>query len=335
MELFLRYLKNNKKTILLWILFVFLFSSSFALYQLPVRAVMYPTVLCLMVGVAVFMLDYHKVTRQHKCLQEMISLSNNLYELMEQQALMNDSNSIKEQDLLEIISRMTQVHENYIYKSNLKLYEMTDYYTVWAHQIKTPIAAMRLQLQNEDSPLCRELLLELNRIESYVNMVLTFIRMESDTSDYVIMDVQLEPMVKQVIKQFSGEFIQRKLSLQLDSLVGTVLTDEKWFSFVVAQVLSNALKYTKQGAIHIYLKDEELVIQDSGIGIAKEDTYRVFEKGFTGFNGRVDKKASGLGLYLCKRICDQLGHSIRLDSVVDEGTTVYIGIKRKQLTVSD
>ena len=111
-----------------------------------------------------------------------------------------------------------------------------------------------------------------------------------------------------------------------------VLTDEKWLVFVLEQILSNALKYTKSGSIHIYLSPDApktLVIEDTGIGIAAEDLPRIFEKGFTGCNGRTDKKASGIGLYLCRRICRNLSHTITAQSQTDQGTTIRIGMFRE------
>ena len=220
------------------------------------------------------------------------------------------------------------------YKSetNYRYTDMIDYYTVWAHQIKTPIAAMRLTLQNEDTPLTRKLTNDLYRIEQYVEMVLTFLRLNSDSTDYVFKEYDLDNIVKSAVKKFSSEFIGRKLRLIYDPLNTSVITDEKWLSFVIEQVLSNALKYTPSGSITISLVGEKtLRIEDTGIGIAPSDLPRIFENGYTGFNGRTDKKASGIGLYLCRRVCNNLGHTITANSTVDMGTAIDIDLTQTKL----
>jgi len=165
-------------------------------------------------------------------------------------------------------------------------------------------------------------------------MVLTFLRLNSESTDYVIREYDLDSIIRQVVKKFAGEFISRKLKLVYEPLNVKVITDEKWLSFVIEQVLSNALKYTPAGSISITLnQDKSLLISDTGIGIAPEDIPRIFENGFTGYNGRTDKKASGIGLYLCKRICTKLGHTIKAESVADEGTVIFIGLAREKVEV--
>ena len=193
---------------------------------------------------------------------------------------------------------------------------------------------MDLKLQQEDTPLSRSLKGDLGRINQYVEMVLTFLRLNSDSTDYVIRNCDLDTILRQSVKRFAGEFIDRKLTLDYKPLNQTVLTDEKWLGFVVDQVLSNALKYTPKGSISIYLEAPcTLCIQDTGVGIAQSDLPRIFENGYTGFHGRADRRASGIGLYLCKRICTNLGHCISARSTPGEGTAICIGLDNRQLFV--
>ena len=215
---------------------------------------------------------------------------------------------------------------------NARYADMMDYYTVWAHQIKTPIAAMALQLNQEDSALGRGLRAELMRVEQYVEMVLAYLRLDSESTDYVIREYDLDGIVRQAVKRFAGEFIARHLTLNYQPLNARVVTDEKWLLFVVEQVISNALKYTQSGGVTITLEaPKTLCIRDTGIGIAPEDLPRVFDKGYTGCNGRTDKKASGIGLYLCRRVCRKLGHGIDAQSSPGEGTVIRIDLSQRQL----
>ena len=241
---------------------------------------------------------------------------------------------IKDEDYQQILRLLSEEHSHYRTQTNRKYADMIDYYTVWAHQIKTPIASMRLHLQNEDSVLSRTLASDLHRIEQYVEMVLTFLRLNSESTDYVIKEYDLDKIIKQAVRKFSADFIGRKLSLVYNPVNTMVITDEKWLSFVIEQVLSNALKYTPAGSITITLENEKtLRIRDAGIGIAPEDLPRIFENGYTGYNGRADKKASGIGLYLCKRICNNLGHTINAQSIVDVGTIIDIDLTHVKLEV--
>jgi len=190
--------------------------------------------------------------------------------------------------------------------------------------------------EKQDFAACRQ---ELFKIESYVEMALNYLRFEEMSNDLVLERNSLEQLVRQVVKKYAAIFIYNHISIQLEHLDYTVLTDEKWFCFVLEQILSNALKYTKQGSVKISTEESanglKILVQDTGIGIRKEDLPRIFEKGFTGYNGRMDKKASGLGLYLCKGVCEKLGHEIRVVSEEGEGTTVILTLQLEKVQQSD
>ena len=186
-------------------------------------------------------------------------------------------------------------------------------------------------LQGQDDPAARRLRAELGRVEQYVEMVLTYLRLHEGGSDYVIRSYSVDDIVRPAVRRFAGEFIDRRIALDYVPVGRAVVTDEKWLRFVVEQVLSNALKYTPEGGrIAITWQEDGLCITDTGIGIAPEDLPRVFEMGYTGTNGRIDRHASGIGLYLCRRICQNLGHTITARSAMGQGTTVYIGLKRRE-----
>ena len=160
------------------------------------------------------------------------------------------------------------------------------------------------------------------------------IRLFSDSTDFVLKQYVLDDIVRQAVRKHAKVFIAKKIALDFKGCPIEVLTDEKWLLFVVEQLLSNALKYTKSGTISIYLdetKEKTLVIEDTGIGIYTEDLPRVFEKGFTGYNGREDKKSTGIGLYLCKRVLDKMTHTISIESEVGNGTKIRLGLASVQV----
>lgn len=167
------------------------------------------------------------------------------------------------------------------------------------------------------------------KMEQYVQMALQYLRMEKMTSDLVFARYDLDALIRQAVRKYAPLFIRRKIILSYEPVHCEVLTDEKWLVFVLEQILSNALKYTKSGSIHIYLSPDApktLVIEDTGIGIAPEDLPRIFEKGYTGCNGRADKRSTGIGLYLCRQIMEKLSHTIRIESEMGAGTKVYLGL---------
>lgn len=210
--------------------------------------------------------------------------------------------------------------------------DLLDYYTLWVHQIKTPIAASKLLVQVlQEQTFKNQLEQELFKIDSYTNLVLQYLRLESFHDDLVVEKENIEDLVKEVVKKYTLFFIQQGLSLNLHDLNHTVITDKKWFLVILEQVLSNSLKYTKQGSIEIFFQEDTLHMKDTGLGIQNSDLLRVFERGFSGYNGRLTHQSSGLGLYLSKKIADKLGHELHLHSVVGEGTTVMITFKEKKL----
>lgn len=328
MKLFGSYIRQNFRGILIWTVFCIIFLASFILYHLPLEAVIYPALLCFIFGALLLFYDFYRVKKKHALLGQIHHMSDVISEILPK------AERIEEEDYQEILRLLSEEQNIFQTETNRRYADMVDYYTVWAHQIKTPIASMRLNLQNEDSKLSRKLSGDLLRVEQYVEMVLTFLRLDFDNTDYVIKEYDLDGIVKQAVKKFAGEFISRKLSLNYEPFHTTVITDEKWLSFVIEQVLSNALKYTPSGSVTLILEPEKkLCIRDTGIGIAPSDLPRIFENGYTGYNGRTHKKASGIGLYLCKRICTNLGHSITADSTLDEGTTITIDLAQGKLEV--
>ena len=216
-------------------------------------------------------------------------------------------------------------------ESREKLVRSREYYTRWSHQIKTPIAAMELLLQEEPADV-RALKRELLKTSQYVEMALSYQRMEGDGNDLVIQRYELRPVVMQAVKKVSPLLIHKHISFSAGDLSGEVLTDEKWLVFVLEQLLTNASKYTKEGgSVRIGKENGLLVLRDTGIGIRPEDLPRIFEWGYTGYNGRLDKRSTGVGLALVKQVMEMLGNKMEIRSVLGEGTEVFLDLRRTEL----
>ncbi len=206
------------------------------------------------------------------------------------------------------------------------------YYALWSHQIKTPLAALKLLIQ-EDSPDRSLMEAELLSAEQYVEMALQYQRMAGGATDLVLGEYELLTLVRTAVKRVAPLFIHKKLRLEIGEISQRVVTDEKWLCFVIEQLLTNAVKYTRQGSVSIFWEGGCLVVADTGIGILPEDLPRVFEWGYTGFNGRSEKRSTGIGLSLCRQMTQRLGHGIRLESEPFTGTKVYLELDREQFDI--
>lgn len=335
-EIFRTFLKERSRNICMYLGFVGIFWVVFSLYNIDVAAVGYAFLLSAVWLLGYGILDFYKYVNKCYALQEARQKIDVDIEALP------DAGTLLEENYQKIIQQLYDERIEIESKERISRQEMKDYYSMWAHQIKTPIAALRVLIQakeeNEDGDentreLIREMKMELFKIEQYVDMVLTYVRMENMSSDLVLTRYPLGNLVRQAVRKYSQMFILRRIKLHLESLDQMVLTDEKWFVFVLEQILSNALKYTAEGCISIYMQDFVLVVEDTGIGIYPEDLPRVFERGFTGYNGRNNKKSTGIGLYLCKMIMTKLGHEIWIESEVGTGTRVYIKLERPEINI--
>ncbi len=340
MKILRTYLKEHLGAIVLYLCFILVFLVVFILYNVRLDAVQYAFFLSCVLLILYGTFDFLKFRKHHLELKEIENtVTSDLSRLPE--AL-----DVIEKDYQRILGILYEEKVNLESDGRIKRQDMLDYYSMWAHQIKTPISAMHVLLQaKEQQPfvgegeieaeqgLMREIKTELFKIEQYVEMVLTYLRVEDMSGDLAFEIYSLDDIIRQAVRKYSRMFILKKIKLNYETVDQKVLTDDKWLVFVLEQVLSNALKYTRSGEISVYMKENALVIEDTGIGIWKEDLPRVFEKGFTGYNGRNDKKSTGIGLYLCKTIMDKLKHGIRIESEVGKGTKVYLYLNRKQLRV--
>lgn len=324
--LFVKYLKDNLKIICLLSAFAAIFATVLILFHVPITAFLYAFAICTAIALISFIFGFVRFSDKHK----QLCLLRKAAEFSADSLPIPDN--LIESDYQTFIKNAEQVRSELIDSIQNKYTSLTEYYTVWVHQIKTPIAAMRLILQSDDSEQSRELSYALQQIEQYAEMALCYVRLDSDSGDLVIKEYDLDGIIKQAIKKFASEFIRRKIKLQYTEVNCKVLTDEKWLLFIIEQLLSNSLKYTPSGSIKIYAENgQTLCVEDSGIGIAAEDLPRIFEKGFTGYNGREYKRSTGIGLYLCKRIAKMLGHTVTAQSEISKGTVMKIDLSRRNL----
>ena len=323
-----RYLKSRLWGAAVLLLFSGVFALVFWLCGLPLDAVGYALLICAALGIGFLAVDYLRFRERCALLDRLVLRAEDAADSLPApgdeieagyQALLR---ALREGRLAADLARREKYDER------------VDYYTLWAHQVKTPLAAMRLILQDRDGEEAEELRCELRRVEQYVEMVLCYIRLDSDSTDYLIRRWKLDEIIRSELRAASGQFIRGHIALDYEESDADALTDGKWLGFVIGQILSNALKYTPPGGrIAIGMEGDVLCIRDSGVGIPPEDLPRVMESGFTGLNGRGERGSSGLGLYLCRRVLKRLGHGFEIRSERGKGTEVRIDLSEKALDV--
>ena len=349
MKLFLDYISKIKFYIILQLFPVMLAEIIFFLYQLPIEPMVYVTVFWLITGICACLNGFYRYRKKVEQL-ELIAAAPDI-NLSQMDSPVGQDERFQ-QEIMQQLNQMRIDVENASQKSSE---DMTDYYTMWAHQIKTPIFALRLLLQ-ESTEENKEKLSELFKIEQNVEMVLGYLRTEDMSSDLKLSRCSLDRIIRDQIHKYAGIFVSKKLTLTYESISQDVLTDEKWLGFVIGQILSNALKYTRTGGIRIYLEKKlsldtddvsisirndgcnkvenlTLIIEDTGIGIRAEDIPRIFEKGYTGVNGRDDNRATGIGLYLSNKIMRKLGHRLYITSTEGKGTKVFLEFSVEDLNM--
>lgn len=236
--------------------------------------------------------------------------------------------------LQERMQQLEQEKAEVVKEQRLFYQHLQDYYTLWAHQMKVPLAASQLLVEDMEQGQYKNLLTqELFKIQQYTDLVLNYLRLQSFHDDLVLQEEDLSDLVHASVRKFSLFFIHDQISLNLGDISARLVTDKKWFGLLLEQFLSNAVKYSKGTSLSIYLDGNDLVIADKGIGISQTDLERVFERGFSGYNGRLTQQSSGLGLYLAKQISDGLGIGISLTSQVGQGTEVRLDLGQDKLSL--
>ncbi len=236
----------------------------------------------------------------------------------------DDVNKTKQ---IEILERQIQQLKN---KQNSYQEEIESYFLLWVHQIKTPITASKLLLERKNEDNKEEVLQEIIQIDNYTNLALNYLKIMNESTDMSFKEIELDTIIQNIIKRYAMIFIHNKTKLHYEKIDSIVLTDPKWSSVMIEQILNNSLKYAKGNDIYIYFdqRTNELVIHDTGIGISESDLPKIFDKGYSGFNGMLDEKSSGVGLYIVRKISRRLNQKVSVESKLNEYTIFKIKFKQ-------
>ncbi len=332
---FSEYLSDRKYLLLFYLILISFITAVIALdpgQQVTVDNIIYINVVALVLLVIYLLGGYIRRQRFYRQIQQ--SLESNLAGIVHTLPQPGNYEQKLYRRLLEMIY---SEQKEYLETLHEQRKENLEFINSWVHEIKTPLAASHLLIENSRGQYADELLdsleEEVTRMDGLVEQVLYHARMDDFARDYLIQEYELQPLVNELVKGQARLFISRKIGVNIGEIDISVLTDRKWLLFILNQVLSNSLKYTPAGGlIRIYAEEDarekRLVIADNGVGIKAEDIERVFARGFTGYNGRKFSKSTGMGLYLARTLARKLGHEMSIDSELGEYTRVYLHFPR-------
>ena len=331
------YIKDKLLLIILLVLAILSIETLLLAYQiLPIIRIYIAVILILVVAIAMGIEYYKKKNFYNKLKQDLEEL-NEKYLISE---IINTPGFTEGKILKEIIQETgkSMLENVNIYKNIQEDYK--EYIELWIHEIKIPIATSKLIIENNKSNVTRSIDEELDKIDNYTEQALYYARSNDANKDYIITKTSLKEIVNMAVLKNKTNLLNNKVTVNLqEGLDKEVYTDSKWAVFILNQIIQNSIKYAKEADKTIEIFSEEkkekviLYIKDNGIGIKKGEITRVFDKGFTGENGRIiGKKSTGIGLYLCKKLCDKLGIGIELNSKQNVGTEVRIVFPKNSYT---
>lgn len=302
---------------------------SFLMYSADVALVIIFLLFCVwfLPLLTYILIEYIKFRKYFNTVENILENLDKKYLLPE---VLNEPNFIEGEEINYIFKVLSRdMHENVKYYKNMQE-EYREYIEMWVHEIKTPIASTKLLIENNTNEITRKIDTQMDKIENFVEQVLYYSRSDEVGKDYIIKKIELSKIVKSVVKKNQRDFIGKRISLQLGDLDEIIYSDAKWIEFILNQIVGNAIKYSKGQGDKIKIESKTLAnsvvltIEDNGVGIIERDLNRVFEKGFTGENGRKFSKSTGIGLYLCKKLCDKMGLGLNIESEENKGTKVTV-----------
>lgn len=314
-------LKKNKNLIILFFVFSAVDLSVFMLYRIMTEALFYAELIGFFILLILIVIDYVRNFKKADLLAcAKLSFKSGNNELPQPE-------SYNESSYQEIIKELTEKINSAQLEFSKERRDRNDWYTLWVHQIKTPIAVLKLKVPESE----REIRNELFRIEEYADMALSYIRLGSEQNDLVIKEYSLDSLIKETLRKYAPQFIAKKIILNYIPTEKTVITDKKWLLCILEQYVSNAVKYSPSGTVTVTVNENILTVSDTGIGIEKEDLPRIFDKGYTGNNGRTDAKSSGLGLYLSKKAAELINVDLKAESIAGSGSSFKIVFKNGKI----
>lgn len=328
------YIKDRLLPILFSIIILFSITIILYLFNINIYLIIMIDLILLSNYLVIFLYSYYRKNKFYNNLIKSLSLLDKKYLITEIIEKPDFNEGIILTDILYEINK-SMIENINEYKFSIK--EFKEYLELWCHEIKTPISTTNLIIENNQNDVTKSIREELDKIENYVEQVLYYSRSDNVKEDYIITEVDLKKLIEKTVKKNKKQLINKNIKVEIENIYN-IKSDQKWLEFIINQIIINCIKYSKDNNSKILISMKKnnnnkiLSIEDNGIGIEKEDINRVFDKGFTGTNGRKKYSSTGIGLYLCKKLCLKLGHNITIESKVNEYTRIDIIFPDNSLT---
>lgn len=324
---FIEYFKD--KVIFIIINIIVLVITSYLLFGLNVSsyAIFIICILNFLASISFFIYDCLRKSKYYSSLLKRLDELDKKYFIGD---VATEEDFLEGKILFEIISQATKSMKDDISESIRNSNDYKEYIELWVHEIKTPIATCKLLIENNDNEVTESIGEEVTKVEDYIEQVLFYARSNAVEKDYLIKEINLKKSINSVIRKNANTLIEKRVKVDIRNVDKIVSCDSKWIEFILGQIVSNSIKYMdkKESVLKIYSEnignDVILKICDNGIGMDERSVIKAFEKGYTGENGRRFGKSTGMGLYLCKKLCEKLGLGINIKSNENEGTEVTI-----------
>lgn len=325
---FINYVKDK-----IWYVILFIVSLAFILLMLAAFKTKIELTIAILLVITIFfitsiLIDFFKKKDFYNNLLSSIENIDKAYLVLE---TLDKPNFYEGKILYQALYEINKSMNENVKNLKLQVADFKEYVEMWIHEIKIPISSLVLMQHNHKDKFSKDQIRQIKRIENYVEQILYYVRQETAEKDYLITDVSLNKIINKVLLKNKDDILENKINLIVDTLSYDVSTDSKWLEFIINQIINNSIKYkrtVKNSFIKIYVMEKndklDLVIEDNGIGINESDLPMVFKKSFTGQNGRIKSKSTGMGLFIAKSLCDKLGHKIRIESKEKEYTKVII-----------
>lgn len=319
------YLYDNLISIIIYIIALIFILILISIFNIPIYIMIIISIVYILCGLFIIIYSFIRKNRFYKEFNNNLSKLDKKYLILE---TINNPNSLEEKIiydyLYDINNSMIENINNYRDDIN----NFKEYLELWIHEVKIPISSIILKIHNNKDKYSKELLSLVRRIDNNIDEILYYSRMEISEKDFSIKEENLKDIIREVSIKNKDDLLDNDIDFSVN-VDGKVYTDKKWIVFIINQIINNSIKYKKEDSfikINSKINDNKVILSicDNGIGIPEEDIDRVFEKSFTGTNGRNKIKSTGMGLYIVKNLCNKLGHSVYIESEINEYTNVYI-----------
>ncbi len=326
------YIKDNIVNISIYLVTLIILFLFFRILKLSIESFICTYIILALFGILIFVYNYNRKSKFYNELTKQLDNLDKKYIITE---LVEKPSFLEGQIFYNSLYEINKTMNEEIKKYKLSLEEFKEYIEMWVHEVKLPLSSILLMTYKKDD--ISKVIEPTKRIENFVEQVLYYARSENAEKDYIIKECDLKEIISKVVKKNKEIFILEKIEIKLEKLDNKkVLSDSKWLEFIINQIISNSLKYVDKEKSIITISSVEnekniiLKIQDNGIGIPKSDIKKVFDKSFTGKNGRKIQTSTGMGLYIAKQLCEKLGHKIEIESEQNKYTSVFITFNKNE-----